>query len=221
MRYPINFSLGFKKHKYSGLLIALEGIDGSGKTTQAQRLVDSLKKKKIKALYTKEPTEGAIGKLTRSVLKGEIKVPPLALQYLFCADRSHHQVELESYLKKGYVIVTDRYFWSAVAYGMSDLKGKADFYLTAFSILSLYNQFISPDYTFFLDIKVKDAFARIGKSSKHNEIYDKEEKLINIRHAYHKLIDRFDREFVVVDANKPIEEVTDDLVKLVAKRLKK
>ncbi len=115
MRYPVNFSVGFKKHKSKGLLIAIEGMDGSGKTTQAQRLVEELKKKKIKAIYTKEPTDEPTGKMIRQILSGELKVPPLSLQYLFCADRGVHQVELEKLLEKGYVVVTDRYFWSAVA----------------------------------------------------------------------------------------------------------
>src|SRR5690554_6635734 len=101
MSYPIKFSVSFKKHKYPGKLIALEGIDGSGKTTQAQLLVEKLKKSGKKVIYTKEPTDGEIGKLIRRVLSGELNVPPLSLQYLFCADRGPHQEEMEQYLKKG------------------------------------------------------------------------------------------------------------------------
>ncbi len=220
MKYPVNFEIGFRKHKYPGKLIAFEGIDGSGKTTQAQRLVEKLKKKTKKIIYTKEPTDNQIGKITRKILAGEFRVPPLSLQYLFCADRAMHQEELEQYLKKGYIIITDRYFWSAVAYGMSDLKGTPDFYLTAFSILSFYDRFISPDYTFFLDIKVEDSLKRIGKSAKHTEIYDNKEKLVRIRSSYKKLISRFEKEFVVVDANKPVEQLTDELASLVLKKIK-
>lgn len=220
MRYPVNFSVGFKKHKYPGLLIAIEGMDGSGKTTQAQRLVEELKKKKVKAIYTKEPTDTPTGKMIRQILSGELKVPPLSLQYLFCADRGVHQVELEKLLAKGYVIVTDRYFWSAVAYGISDLDGKPDYYMAAFSILSMYNQFLSPDYTFYLDVSVDEAHRRIKKSSKHGEIYDKKEKLVKIQKGYEVLVKKYPSEFTRVDGEKSVDELLLDLVKRVSRKIK-
>jgi len=220
MRYPVNFSVGFKKHKYPGLLIAIEGMDGSGKTTQAQRLVDELKKKKVKAIYTKEPTDEPTGKLIRQILSGEIKVPPLSLQYLFCADRGVHQLELEKLLSKGYVIVTDRYFWSAVAYGISDLDGKPDYYMAAFSILSMYNQFLSPDYTFYLDVSVDEAYKRIKKSEKHGEIYDKKDKLVKIQKGYEVLVKKYPSEFIRVDGKREVEALLEDLVKRVSRKIK-
>lgn len=221
MRYPISFSVGFKKNKLPGILIAVEGIDGSGKTTQAQNLVKKLKKKGIKAIYTKEPTDEPTGKLIRKILSGEIKVPPLSLQYLFCADRGVHQLELEKYLKKGYVVITDRYFWSAVAYGISDLGGSVDYYLAAFSILSMYNQFMEPDFTFFLDVSVKEGFKRISKSSKHSEIYDKKEKIEKIKKAYEILFKKFEKEFVIVDGEREVDEVEKDLLLRIEKLSKK
>jgi len=220
MRYPVNFSVSFKKHKSPGLLIAIEGMDGSGKTTQAQRIVEELKKKKIKAIYTKEPTDEPTGKMIRQILSGEIKVPPLSLQYLFCADRGVHQVEIEKLLSKGYVIVTDRYFWSAVAYGISDLDGKPDYYMAAFSILSMYNQFLSPDYTFYLDVSVNEAYKRIKKSAKHGEIYDKKDKLIKIQKGYEVLIEKYKTEFTRVNGEREVEVLLDDLVKRISKKIK-
>lgn len=220
MRYPVSFSVSFKKHKYPGFLVAIEGMDGSGKTTQAQRIVEELKKKKIKAIYTKEPTDEPTGKLIRQVLSGEIKVPPLSLQYMFCADRGVHQVELEKYLKKGYVIVTDRYFWSAVAYGISDLEGKPDYYMAAFSILSMYNQFLSPDYTFFLNVSVEEAIKRIKKSAKHGEIYDKKEKLVKIKKGYEVLLEKYPTEFIKVEGEREVEALLSDLVKRIQKKIK-
>lgn len=220
MRYPVSFSVGFKKHKSPGMLIAIEGMDGSGKTTQAQEIVKELKKKKIKAIYTKEPTDEPTGKMIRQILSGELKVPPLSLQYLFCADRGVHQVELEKLLKKGYVIVTDRYFWSAVAYGISDLDGKPDYYMAAFSILSMYNQFLSPDYTFYLDVGVDEAYKRIGKSNKHGEIYDKKDKLIKIKKGYEVLVKKYPTEFTRVNGEKEVKDLTEDLVKRVMKKIK-
>lgn len=212
MKYPVKFELEFKKHKFPGKLIALEGIDGSGKTTHALELVRKLKKEGKKAVYTKEPTDGPIGIFIRKVLNGDIKIPPISLQYLFCADRGVHQEEIEDYLKKGYYVVTDRYLWSAVAYGISDLDRSIDYYTTVFSILSMYHQFLSPDMTLFLDTKVEDAYKRIATSHKHKEIYDRREKMAKTNEAYKNLIKMFREEFIIIDANKSIKTVSKDLL---------
>src|SRR6185437_5432049 len=107
-------------------------------------------------------------------------IHPLALQYLFNADRVMHMEKVEGLLKKGMIIVMDRYFWSSVAYAMADLEGVTDWYLTAFSVLSFYHQFIVPDMSFFLEISPEVALKRIEGSGKHTEIYDTVEKLPKI-----------------------------------------
>ncbi|MCL4354555.1 dTMP kinase [Patescibacteria group bacterium] len=222
MKHHVSFDIEFKKNKLPGKLIAIEGIDGSGKTTQAQLVVDLLKKQGYKAIYTKEPTDEPIGKFIREqILSGKVKVPPISIQYMFSADRAVHQVELEEYLKKGYIIITDRYFWSAIAYGISDLKGKADYYLSALSILSFYHRFLTPDYTFFLNIRAKEAAKRIGTSEKHKEIYDDATKLVKIKKAYDLLIKRFSKEFVLISAEQSIENVSEDILKKIKKLTKK
>ena len=65
MKHKVSFELEFKKNPYKGKFIVLEGIDASGKTTHALTLVESLRKKGYKAIYTKEPTGGVIGELIR------------------------------------------------------------------------------------------------------------------------------------------------------------
>lgn len=208
MKYKVNFEISFRRHALKGKFIALEGNEGSGKTTQAHDLVKQLCEKGVKAIYTKEPTDGEIGKMIRRVLKGELKFDPLTLQYLFCADRVEHQKEIEKYLKEGYTVVTDRCFWSAVAYGLTDKRSYDDFYLTALCALSLYDQFISPDFTFYLDVDVKNALSRISGSKDHMEIYDKQEMMEKVDATYKKLVERFADEFIVIDANKSEEETT-------------
>ena len=221
MKYKVNFSMDFKRNPYKGKFFAIEGIDGSGKTIQTQKVVEALKKKGYKVVQTKEPTDGLIGKFIKTeVLSGKIKLPPVAMQYLFSADRSDHQKEIEEDLKKGYIIVTDRYFWSAVCYGIADLKQVSDYYLTVLSVLSPYNRFLAPDETYFLDIPIKTALARINSSSKHNEIYDNEYKLKKIKKAYDFLRKKFAKEFVVINAYKTIEEVTRDLLQRIEAKLK-
>lgn len=221
MNYTVNFKLGFKKNKYKGKFFAIEGMDGSGKTTQAQKVVKELVKKGYKAKYTKEPTSGIIGKfIKKDILSGKVKVAPASIQYLIAADRATHQYEIEEELKKGTILITDRYFWSAVCYGLSDIPKPLSYYLTTMSILSMYDQFLNTDKTFFLDISIKTALNRIGRSSKHNEIYDNEYKLKKIKKAYDLIKRSFVKEFDIIDGERDVKEVTADLVKRIEKKIK-
>lgn len=212
MKYHLEFDIEFKIHNYPGKLIAIEGNEGAGKTTQSKLVVRELKKRGVKAVTTKEPTNSVIGKLIREVLSSKVKVPRISIQYLFGADRAIHQLEIIDYLKKGYIVVTDRYFWSSVAYGISDMTEIDDYYLAAFSLLSFYNRFLKPDMTFYLDVDMKTAFGRISKSKKHTEIYDNEIMFPKIERGYQFLLKRFPKEFIKIDTRKPIEQVTEEII---------
>lgn len=212
MKQDITFSLEFKPNPYPGKLIVIEGIDGSGKTTQAKELVKKLNKSGYNASWTKEPTDQIIGQFIREkILSGNMEINPLALQYLFNADRVMHMEKIEKFLQKGMIIVMDRYFWSSVAYALSDMNGVKDWYLTAFSVLSFYHQFILPNTTFYLDITEEKALERIKQSGKHGEIYDNDEKLPKIQANYQQLLKEFPNEFTIIDGAQTQEEVTNEL----------
>ena len=86
MKYPVNFEIELKKNAYDGLYIALEGIDGSGKTTQVEHLAEYFRKQGREVVTTREPRKvGFIGDLVHKVLLGEVKLPATSLQYLFSA----------------------------------------------------------------------------------------------------------------------------------------
>ena len=99
---------------WQGVLIALEGIDGSGLTTHSKLLVEALNELGYRAVYTKEPTHGPIGQVIREMLKS--RPDPRVLALLFAADRIWHLVEDPSLpgngvlgaLRQGYIVVTDR-----------------------------------------------------------------------------------------------------------------
>lgn len=222
-------NLAFRKNPYPGKLIAIEGIDGSGKTTQTKELVKMLNKNGCTASYSKEPTEDVIGKFIREkILSGDMKINPLALQYLFNADRAMHMEKIEQLLQKGMTIVMDRYFWSSVAYGMSDMDLPAgrqekplEWNYVAFSILSFYHQFLLPDVTFFLTISRQEALKRIQKSEKHGEIYDSENHLPRIEANYEKLMANFPGVFTKINGEREKDEVLQDLFLRTTKFLQK
>lgn len=210
MKHKVNFEIEFKENKYPGKFIVLEGIDGSGKTTQVERLEKELAKRKIKVWSTKNPTNHSIGKFIRRVLAGYEKIPPQSIQYLFNADRVVQQEEIVEKLKKGFVVISDRYFWSSVAYGMADMNDISDRFLTAYSILSFYHQFLIPDVTFFLDLDASESLDRLG--SKKKEIYEKESFLKKVNQMYKYLIEKFPEQFTIVDGNNSVDVVTSKIL---------
>lgn len=222
MVHHISFDLDFKKNPYPGKIVVIEGTDGAGKTTQAKALVKKLNKSGIPAAYTKEPTDDIIGQFIREkVLSGEFSINPLALQYLFNADRIMHMEKIEKLLQKGMVIVMDRYFWSAVAYAMADMDAIPDWSLVAFSILSFYHQSYAPDFTFLLEISPEVAMERIKQSGKHKEIYDTKEKLLQTIHAYDFLKKEFAEMFTIIDGDgkRQPEAITEEIYDKVKKSL--
>jgi len=217
MKHHISFDLSFKKNTYPGKFIVFEGIDGSGKTTQIEKVKEALFKKGTKDIVTtKEPTENIVGELIHKILQKKVKVEKTSLQYLFCADRAMHLKEvIEPNLKEGRLVLSDRYFWSSVAYGLQD-KGVLDYesldsMLVLESILSMYDQFLLPDLTFYLNVSAETAFKRL-KEKKKLDLYEQKEKLVNIVKGYKLLIDKFPQNFIVIDGEKSEQEVTGEIL---------
>ncbi len=221
MKYHVEFDLDFKRNKYPGKFVVLEGIEASGKTTQVARLGKRLKG----AILTKNPTDGEIGSfIRREVLGGKTKIPPVAYQYLFAADREIQQAQIIELLKKGKTVISDRYFWSSVAYGIADRQDLdysdwENVSLTALSALSMYHQFLLPDLTVYLDITLSESLRRIKGSSKHTEIYDNHKMNIKIKRGYDWLIEKFPKEFVIVDGDgkRSEEEITEEILSFIKK----
>lgn len=220
MKYPVNFEIELKRNKYPGLYIALEGIDGCGKTTQSRLLEKHFRALGKEVVVTREPRKtGLIGELVHKVLLGKEKLPTVAIQYLFSADRSAHHEELVlPSLKAGKVVISDRCFWSAIVYGILDRTGgvydksDADLLLISQSILSMYHQFTVPDYSFYLKISVSESTKRLNAKKDAKEIYEKEELIEKVFTGYDYLKDRFTNEITAIDGEQAIEKVTKELI---------
>jgi dTMP kinase len=101
-----------------GHLIALEGVDGAGKTTQAMSLAATLARFGRRVLFTQEPTFGPAGLRLREYLAGgQRHLSPAEELDLFQSDRREHvEKTIQPALKQGWVIITDRYYYSSAAY---------------------------------------------------------------------------------------------------------
>lgn len=210
MKYHLSLDLEFKKNPYPGTFIVLEGIDGSGKTFQTQEIGKELAKKNT-VFFAKNPTSNPIGMFINQILDKQMKVPKNALQTLFAADRQAQQTEIIEHLKEGDVVVMDRYFWSAIAYGIAD-ESPADFLLFSQSVLALYHQQIMPDRTFYLKIPYQIGLDRVDKMDRKKSIYERGEKLKKAQAGYDWLAKKFPQAITIVDGTKSKEEVTKDIL---------
>lgn len=102
----------------SGFVVAIEGIDGAGKTTQAQMLFTYLKERGIEAILSKEPTNSIFGRQIRELAQGKRKSTHPQEEYrLFMEDRKLHVKELiQPALAAGKIVILDRYYFSTMAY---------------------------------------------------------------------------------------------------------
>ncbi len=149
-----------------GLLIAVEGIDGAGTTTQSRRLVDALAAAGIRAHWTREPSDGPVGLLLRRILAGEhAPVDATTLSLLFAADRADHcQREVGPALAAGTVVVSDRWYHSSLAYqGTGEQRAW---------IRELNRRALVPDLTLFLEVSAEAAAARRAADARSEEIFD-------------------------------------------------
>ncbi len=191
------------------MFFAFEGIDGSGKSTQAKLLYESLKQKN-KVLLTEEPTNGIIGKSIKELLKRS-DLSPMAMQMLFAADREEHVSKLIiPKLNDGYHIITDRYFLSTIAYGMASGVDEKRLEGLAYGLPN-------PALTFVLDIDVDIAYGRLEKTRDALSIYEHREFLEKVREAYLGLAKKRDG-CIIIDASRKTNEVSEDILQAIGKK---
>ena len=190
-----------------GFLIVIEGIDGAGKTTHARKLVRWLRKKGIRARYTFEPTRGAIGRiLEKMASKRKVDVRVEAL--LFAADRIDHLNKIiRPLLEKGFIIISDRYVHSSIVY-QSVTVGDQGW-------VEELNKFAEkPDLVILLDVDPETGLKRIKRKRAR---FERIEILKKVREKYLELAER--EGFKVINANRGVEEVFEDVKSSVEKFL--
>lgn len=187
-----------------GVFVVLEGIDGAGTTTQAQRLAAHLRARRRMAHVTHEPSSGPIGAQIRLVLTQRISLPATqraeVMALLFAADRLDHVAsEVEPYLRDGYVVISDRYDLSSLAYQSISAGGRESLYDG--SVLSQrpgaptewireLNRFARrPDVTVVLDVSPNVAAARRRARGGAAELFDDAELQARLARAYRRAED--------------------------------
>jgi dTMP kinase len=182
-----------------GLLIAVEGIDGAGKTTQVRLLAEALRRLRQHVITSKEPTDGPWGrKIRESAAAGRLSLED-ELE-AFVNDRIDHvRTVIRPALDAGEIVILDRYFYSTIAYQGSRGRDIADLKATMEGIAPI------PEIVFLLDVTPEEGIRRISESRNEqpNE-FEKIETLTRVREAFHAIREP---RIVTIDGSRPVEDV--------------
>ena len=194
-----------QKNTYSGKFIVVEGLDGSGQSTQVQLLSDFLMQNGYSVVSTKEPTKDSeAGKKIRQVLDKNTEVAPMYLQELFIQDRREHLDNLIiPALRDGKMVISDRYFFSTFAFGASSGVNLEE-------LIELNQDFLMPDLTFILGVSPEVCIERMGKRGEPQTLFEEKEKLARVWEIYKIMPNRFENVYII-DGEKPIEEVRQNI----------
>ncbi len=209
-----------------GKFICIEGPDGAGSSTHARLLKQDLEKKGEKVLHTKEPTDNIVGGLIRGLLTNQWRLDQYGLQLLFSADRAHHLArEIEPTLEKGWLVLTDRYIPSTIAYGAAaisryeGLKGEGKGYDYWWQLLSRINDpFRKPDLTMLIDLDPRICVDRIREGRPSAELFETEDTLRKVVEGYKRYASE-NQNVVLIGGNGSIEDVHGRILETIEDKL--
>lgn len=191
--------------KRKGVFICIEGLDGSGKSTHAHRLVRNLNRRGFDAVYTTEPSIGELGQFIRgTILEGKKRVPRVVEAVLFAADRVEHlEKEVKPALEEGKIVVSDRCVYSSLAY-----QGAAGLDLDW--IEQINSSALPSDLAVYIDVPPEVVVKRIRRKK---SVMERLETQRRVQKVYMKFVDN--GKLVSIDGDKRKGEVEQSLLRLV------
>lgn len=183
----------------------LEGLDGAGTTTQLRLIEKELSSLNIPAFITNEPTDNPSGKLIRRFLSGELPASQSTIAYAFATDRDDHLYNPEygilKHLEKGEIVVSDRYFFSSIAYQSIGFDLEA--------VVSINSRFPYPSHVIYVDTPVDTCISRIESRGNGKEIYEKQNYQAKVRENYERCFANLPSgcKLIRIDGTLSIEEI--------------
>ncbi|MCG8453164.1 MAG: dTMP kinase [Spirochaetales bacterium] len=194
-------------------LVVIEGIDGAGTTTLSRLLSQELTNANIPHQNSCEPTDSPIGRVIRSALAGTYPIQNETMALLFAADRREHlwgKGGLQDQIHQGNIAITDRYFFSSLAYQGLDKDEEL--------VLNLNAPYPLPGYLIFLGINADEAMARIAHRE-GKDIYETVDFQDRVAAAYRHAIEAHRHQGMAVlelDSRRPPEELRDEALAFLA-----
>ncbi len=204
-----------------GFFLTVEGIDGCGKSTQAELLTAALQKLGFDVVLTRQPGGTAIGQAIRSLIVNDHKsLAPMAELLLMMADRAQHVAELiKPNLEAGRIVLSDRYIDSSVAF---QGYGRGIDIDTVDELNRLATGGLLPDLTLLFDLSLEQARARLDKRENAESALaltgfdeEKHDFHIRVRDGYLKIADKHPSRIQIVAATGNVEEVHEKVLTLV------
>lgn len=201
------------KHMILKNFIVFEGIDGAGTSTQIKKLVERGNSDgNTRFIATAEPTVGETGKFLRRMLAGEFSVDEKTNAYLFAADRCEHifgKGGVQELCNSGKIVVSDRYFFSSMAYQSVSCGDELPELLNS--------TFPLPEYLFYFVINPEISLGRVNARGEHKEIYEKIEIQKKIAAQYEKVIIKYEEnkksgmKIIRIDAALDIQTISEKI----------
>ena len=193
--------------------ICFEGVEGSGKSTQAKLLYKFIKKKITKnVILTREPGGTLFSEKIRNLmLDKKTNISPLTEFFLLMAARNEHIIsKINFYLKKNFIIICDRFFYSTLAY-QHYLEGMDKKFI--FSIQKKIFNKVHPDITFLIDLNKKESKVRINKRAKKTNKFDKLSSyhFNKIRNGFIKISKMYKNKIVLIKGSKSLNEIQNEI----------
>ncbi len=197
------------------MFIVFEGIDGSGKSTIAKRIAEHLSSLGHKIFLTEEPTTTWMGKDVRRAIEEEKN--PLSQALLFFADRAEHVEAIKKNLEDGKIVISDRYVYSTFAYQGAQMEKLMPLDKALKWLEGVYEPMrLDPDMVILLKIEPRRGLDFVNTRD-FKEKFEREEFLERVQDIYMDLADKYG--FFVVDSNRNLNEVYEDVRKIIDDRI--
>ena len=203
--------------------ISIEGFDGTGKSTQSKLLKNGLDKENIDSIIVREPGSTNFSEKIRNIIKENTEIETMTELLLFQTSRSELVSKvIKPNLKKGRIVITDRYTDSSIAY--QGYGGGIDIKLIE-NLNKISTDDLTPNLTFLLDMNVKDSLNRAMKrNSSEKEQIDKFENKDfgfheKVKDGFNQILKKNKNRIVKIDASEKVELISKKILTITLEKI--